>query len=98
MAPIFEEPTGRLIGGTFQQAGIVLSKPGEQRHELGPGNDIDRVDLKLRQATRNRLQIAHCGRPLSLRRPKALCKQRDPPRLSLAQLLASHSDDASALQ
>ena len=86
MAPVLKESPRGLIGGAFQEPRIVRSKPREQRHELCPGDDIDRVDLELRQATRDRLHIAHSDRPLSPRHPKALRSERDPPRLSLAQL------------
>ena len=96
MAPVLEKATGSLIGGALDERRIVGSKPGEQRHEVRTRHNIDRVDLKLRQPVRHRLDVAHGERSTWPRHAKALRSERDPPRLSLAERLPSHAYDASA--
>ena len=96
VAPVLEKATGSLIGGAFDERRIVGSEPGEQRHEMRTLHNIDRVDLKLRQPVRHRLNVAHGEWPIWPRHTKALRSERDPPRLSLAERLPSHAYDASA--
>jgi len=95
MAPVLEEPTRRPMDGAFQKGGVIRSQSREKRHEVSPRHDIDRVDLILREAIRDGLDIPHRDQPLELGDTEALRSERNSPRLSLAEPLPSHPTDAT---
>jgi hypothetical protein len=64
---------------------------------MRPGNDVDGIDLELRQTIRHRLDIPDSDWSLESRDTEALRSERDPSRLSLTQLISPHSPDATGL-
>ena len=78
MGPIFEQSLRAAPGEAVEEAAIVGAEPGEGGQVMGPGEDVDAVDLVELEPLQQPEQMASADRAGRARLGKALCGERDP--------------------